>query len=433
VSDRQIGVRVISEETGRRRRQRFMILMLSSSRIGRQVASAFVCGRRLQLLHRQPQYQPQFNHQQHNLRYSSTADGAVAAPLRCTKKKSDRAPPKHLVDEKTVRAIGGRGGDGRVSFMKLFGNENAGPDGGDGGNGGHVVFRASENVTGLGHVAVELRAAAGERGYNKDCHGKCAGHEYVDVPVGTVVKDGAGRVVGDLSRPGVMFVAARGGAGGHGNRYFATDTEQTPEVAELGGAGEVLRYTLELSSIADFGLLGFPNAGKSTLLRAITRARPKVAPYPFTTLQPHLGVVRYNDQESVAVADLPGLIEDSHRDRGLGVSFLRHVQRCTALLLVVDLSAPEPWTYVDVLRHEVRCFSATVLDRPQLIVANKVDVDGARDNLAELRRRLPDDEIVEISAKHGVNLERLLKHMKRIYDQRRISAEVDAAAATDFD
>lgn len=352
--------------------------------------------------------------------------------MRCTKKKSDRAPPKHLVDVKAVRAAGGRGGDGRVSFMKLFGNENAGPDGGDGGNGGHVVFRAAENVTGLGHVAVELRAPAGERGYNKDCHGKCASHEYVDVPVGTVIKDGDGRVVGDLSRPGVMFVAARGGAGGHGNRYFATDTEQAPEVAELGGAGEVLQYTLELSSIADFGLLGFPNAGKSTLLRAITRARPKVAPYPFTTLQPHLGVVRYDDQESVAVADLPGLIEDSHRDRGLGVSFLRHVQRCTALLLVVDLSAPEPWTYVDVLRHEVRCFSATVLDRPQLIVANKVDVDGARDNLAELRRRLPDDEIIEISAKHGVNLERLLKHMKRVYDQRRKSVESEADAA-DFD
>ncbi|XP_025194797.1 mitochondrial ribosome-associated GTPase 2 [Melanaphis sacchari] len=422
--------------------------MWSSSRIGRQVASAFVCGRHAHPLHRQnlrprhpehqlqhqQQHQHQHLHLQHHRRwYSSAADEPVAAPLRSTKKKSDRAPPKHLVDVKTVRAIGGRGGDGRVSFMKLFGNENAGPDGGDGGNGGHVVFRASESVSGLGHVAVELRASAGERGYNKDCHGKCAQHEYVDVPVGTVIKDCDGRVVGDLCRPGVMFVAARGGAGGHGNRYFATDTEQAPEVAELGGAGEALRYTLELSSIADFGLLGFPNAGKSTLLRAITRARPKVAPYPFTTLQPHVGVIQYDDQESVAVADLPGLIEDSHRDRGLGISFLRHVQRCTALLLVVDLSAPEPWTYVDVLRHEVRCFSAPVLDRPQLIVANKVDVDGARDNLAELRRRLPDDEIVDISAKHGINLERLLKHMKRVYDRRRKSAEEDAAAAAGFD
>lgn len=326
-----------------------------------------------------------------------------------------------------MRASGGHGGDGRVSFMKLFGNENAGPDGGDGGNGGHVVFRASEGVTGLAHVASVLTGPCGEKGYGKDCHGKCAEHRMVDVPVGTVVKDSTGRVVGDLNGPGMMFVAARGGAGGHGNRYFATDTEQAPEVAELGGRGESLTYTLELSSIADFGLLGFPNAGKSTLLRAITRARPKVASYPFTTLQPYVGVVRYSDMESVAVADLPGLIENSHRNHGLGISFLRHVQRCMALLLLVDLSLPEPWSYVDVLRNEVRCFSEHILDRPQVIVANKIDVAGAPENLAALRRRLPDDTVIEISAKHGINLEHLLKHMKQVYDQQLADNERHAA------
>lgn len=357
---------------------------------------------------------------------------SVAAPLRSTKQKSDRAPSKHLVDVMTVQATGGRGGNGRVSFMKLFGNENAGPDGGDGGNGGHVVFRASESVSGLGHVRSVIRAPDGEGGYNKDCHGKCAAHVYVDVPVGTLIKDGVGRVVGDLSRPGVMFVASRGGAGGHGNRYFATDTEQAPEVAETGGLGETLRYTLELNSIADFGLLGFPNAGKSTLLRAITRARPKVAPYPFTTLQPYLGTVRYSDMETLTVADLPGLIEGSHRNNGLGVSFLRHVQRCTALLLLVDLSLPEPWTYVHVLRNEVRCFSgaAAVLGRPQIIVANKVDVPGARDNLAALRQMLPGDAVIDVSAKHGVNLELLLKHMKHIYDEYTSSGKRDGENAS---
>lgn len=330
------------------------------------------------------------------------------------------------MDVKTVRVSGGRGGNGSVSFMKLFGNENAGPDGGDGGTGGHVVFRASENVSGLGHLSLLIRAADGEKGYNKDCHGKCAEHHYVDVPIGTIIKDGTGRVVGDLSRSGMMFVAARGGAGGHGNRYFATDTEQAPEVAEMGAAGECLPYTLELSSIADFGLLGFPNAGKSTLLQAVTRARPKVAPYPFTTLQPYVGMIRYSDMESVAVADLPGLIEDSHRNHGLGISFLRHVQRCMALLLLVDLSLPEPWSYVHVLRNEVRCFSETILDRPQVIVANKIDVDGARENLAALKQQLPDDTVIEISAKHGVNLEFLLKHMKHIYDERRKAIEAAA-------
>lgn len=305
-----------------------------------------------------------------------------------------------------------------MSFMKLYGNEFAGPDGGDGGNGGHVVFRASENISGLGHIPTQLNGMPGEQGYNKDCHGKGAEHYYVDVPVGTVIKDGTGRVVGDLSRPGIMFVAARGGAGGHGNRYFATDTEQAPEVAEMGGEGESLNYTLELSSIADFGMLGFPNAGKSTLLRAITRARPKVASYPFTTLQPYVGVVRYSDMETLAVADLPGLIQDSHRNHGLGITFLRHIQRCMALMLVVDLTLAEPWSYVDVLRNEVRCFSETILDRPQLIVANKIDVDGARENLVALREKFPDDTVIEISAKHGVNLEFLLKRMKCIYDEK---------------
>lgn len=399
----------------------------SSFWIGRRIASTFVisCQRLQYQQHKQlhQQQQPQ-QHQQRRLQSSFSAD--VAIPLRSTKKKSNRAPSKHLVDVKTVRATGGHGGNGSVSFMKLFGNENAGPDGGDGGSGGHVVFRASENISGLAHVLTLIKAADGERGYNKDCHGKCAEHHFVDVPVGTVIKDDTGRVVGDLGRPGMLFVAARGGAGGHGNRYFATDTEQAPEVAEMGAVGECLSYTLELSSIADFGLLGFPNAGKSTLLRAITRARPKVAPYPFTTLQPYIGVVRYSDMETVAVADLPGLIEDSHLNHGLGISFLRHVQRCMALLLLVDLSLPEPWSYVHVLRNEVRCFSGTILDRPQLIVANKIDVDGAQENLAALKRQLPDDTIIEISAKHGVNLEFLLKRMKHIYDQQRIATEAAA-------
>lgn len=390
-----------------------------SSRIGRRIIVSAFAGRQRQLQWKQQkQWLSSLDDKEH---------WTVALPLRSVKHKSDRPPSQHLVDVKTVRTIGGRGGNGRVSFMKLFGNEFAGPDGGDGGHGGHVVFRASESVTGLAHVPVRIAAPDGEKGYNKDCHGKCAEHHFVDVPVGTVIKDGSGRVVGDLGRPGVMFVASRGGAGGHGNRYFATDTEQTPEVAETGGTGESLQYTLELSSIADFGLLGFPNAGKSTLLRAVTRARPKVASYPFTTLQPYVGVVRYSDMETVAVADLPGLIQDSHRNHGLGVSFLRHVQRCMALLLVVDLSLPEPWSYVRVLRDEVRYFSETVLARPQLIVANKVDVDGARDNLAELRRMLPDDTIIEVSAKHGVNLEHLLMHMKRIYDEK--AAEKAVAVA----
>ncbi|XP_063244608.1 mitochondrial ribosome-associated GTPase 2 [Bacillus rossius redtenbacheri] len=185
-------------------------------------------------------------------------------------------------------------------------------------------------------------------------------------------------VVADLQHEGCMFVAARGGAGGHGNHFFTSDTLQSPKVAECGAEGEQLDYVLELSSMANVGLIGLPNAGKSTLLRAISRARPKVASYPFTTLKPHVGIVQYDDYEQVAVADLPGLIEGSHKNRGLGIAFLKHAERCAVLVYVVDASCDKPWTHLWLLQHELGQFCKDMLSRSQLVVCNKVDLPGAQ-------------------------------------------------------
>uniref|UniRef100_A0A8D8MLN3 Mitochondrial ribosome-associated GTPase 2 n=3 Tax=Culex pipiens TaxID=7175 RepID=A0A8D8MLN3_CULPI len=339
----------------------------------------------------------------------------VAIALRSKKAKSDKPTTQYFVDCKHVRTIGGKGGDGCVSFLRLWCNENAGPDGGDGGNGGHVVLQASADVRDLNHVTVQLNADAGDNGRNKDCHGKNAGHTVVKVPLGTIVKSGEGKVVGDLDREGTMFVAARGGAGGKGNHFFISDLEQAPQVAEFGAQGEDKSYVLELRSMAHVGFIGLPNAGKSTLLRAISRARPKVAAYPFTTLKPHLGMVQYDDYEQIAVADLPGLIPDSHKNKGLGIQFLKHAERCNILLFVVDASAAEPWNAYHTLMHELTMFSEELAERPKMIIANKIDLPGAEENVQLLEHHV-DVPVVPISAKMGTNVAELLREIRIIYD-----------------
>ncbi|XP_063918320.1 mitochondrial ribosome-associated GTPase 2 isoform X2 [Zophobas morio] len=320
----------------------------------------------------------------------------VPQPLRSKKPKSTKTPVQNFVDLKSLRATGGRGGDGCISFLRLWSNEFAGPDGGDGGNGGHVIFKACVATKDLINVPAVIRAKDGEKGTNKDCHGKNADHCIIDVPVGTVVKNATGKVVGDLTTEGIMFVAARGGAGGKGNHFFVTDTEQAPEVCEYGAVGEELEYTLEIRSMAHVGLIGFPNAGKSTLLRAVSRARPKVAPYPFTTLKPYVGMVQYDDYEQIAVADLPGLIPDSHKNR--------------------DMSSEKPWEYLETLRYELSQFNENLLERPQLVIANKIDLAESEANL-ELLKQHTDLKIIPISAKLGMNISELLREVRILYDQ----------------
>lgn len=322
----------------------------------------------------------------------------------------------YFVDSKTVRTIGGKGGDGCISFLQLWCNERAGPDGGDGGNGGHIIFQASTDVRNLNHVHSVLRAEEGARGESKECHGKNAQHLIVKVPLGTIIRNTNGKIVGDLDKENLMFVAARGGAGGKGNRFFITHHEHSPKVCEYGPLGEDVTYTLEMRSMADIGFIGLPNAGKSTLLNAITRAKPKVAPYAFTTLRPHLGIIPYADHFQLTVADLPGLIEGSHENRGLGIQFLKHAERCSVLMFLLDASASEPWLHYEQLMFELEQFSKKLAERPQIVVANKIDMPQAEQNVLELRKRLQKD-VIGISAKKGINLSQLLQVMRDYYER----------------
>lgn len=239
----------------------------------------------------------------------------------------------------------------------------------------------------------------------------------MQVPIGTIVKDKEGYIVGDLHQKDMMFIAARGGAGGRGNKFFCTDEQQAPEICEYGAKGEDSNYYLELRSMAQVGFLGTPNAGKSTLLRAITRAKPKVAPYAFTTLKPHIGHIPFSDYEQIAVADLPGLIEGSAENRGLGIQFLKHAERCNTLLFVIDASGHEPWNDYLMLINEMQKFSPELITREKVIAANKIDLPGAEENIEIMREKLKDIPIIPISAKTGKNLDELLKLLRKIYDE----------------
>lgn len=262
-----------------------------------------------------------------------------------------------------------------------------------------------------------LTANPGDKGANKDCHGKNANHMIVKVPHGTIIRNSTGQVVGDLSAEGMMFVAARGGAGGKGNHFFASTTNVSPNVCEHGAKGEDISYYLELRSMAHVGFVGFPNAGKSTLLRALTRARPKVASYPFTTLKPHLGMIPFDDYEQITVADLPGIIPGSSENRGLGIQFLKHAERCNTLLFVIDSSCDEPWTHYFTLMDEIGKFSKELETRKKIIVANKIDVPGAEENVKLMKEKVGDIEIVSISAKMGTNMTGLLQTIRAHYDE----------------
>lgn len=307
-----------------------------------------------------------------------------------------------FVDIIDIRAKAGDGGNGCVSFHREKFVQQGGPDGGDGGKGGDIAFVASERMRTLMDFRFKRNFSAGNGadGSAGRCRGKAGEDIDIEVPVGTVVREKAsGRVLLDMREAGVRRVLMRGGNGGFGNARFATPTRQAPQFAKPGEKRPMMDLTLELKSIADVGLVGFPNVGKSTILSVVTSARPKIANYHFTTLQPNLGIVA-QDEFSFVMADIPGLVEGASQGVGLGHAFLRHIERTRLLVHVIDISGSEmrdPLEDYDAILAELKAYG-DLAARPMLIAANKCDLPGSEENLARLRAKLPDAEIFPVSA-----------------------------------
>ena len=318
-----------------------------------------------------------------------------------------------FVDEAKIWVFAGAGGNGAVAWHREPYKPKGGPDGGDGGDGGSVILRADRSVGTLLEVRdhPHIKATAGSPGEGKRRHGARGRDRIVLVPAGTVVYDRDGTLIADLANPGDELVAAAGGRGGKGNARFTTPTRRAPAFAQKGVGGEERKLRLELRLLADVGLVGFPNAGKSTLISRISKARPKIADYPFTTLSPNLGVVT-SGEESFVVADIPGLVEGAHAGKGLGHRFLRHVSRAAVLVFMVDLAATDrdPFLDHDVLTAELEAFDPELAKRPSIVVASKYDAAG--DRAGELSHRLP--AAFPISAVTGHNIPELVARLSEL-------------------
>jgi GTPase len=369
-----------------------------------------------------------------------------------------------FVDRIKIFAQAGKGGRGCVSFRREKFVPKGGPDGGDGGRGGDIVLRADQHTDHLAHLFYEpiIKAKNGGHGRGKKMHGRNAPEKTVKVPVGTMVYhlrdgDGGGRIedepsdeaipayedlidgseiseqtrgsvegrsrielLADLTHDGQQFLLCKGGAGGKGNVHFKSSRNRAPREYTEGGEGESGHFLFELRSIADAALVGYPNAGKSTLIQQISAARSKIAPYPFTTLHPVVGIVELDDYQRATVADIPGLIEGAHRNLGLGHDFLRHITRSGLLLFVLDMAGSEgrsPIADLESLRREIHLYAHPLSKRPWFIVANKMDLAGAEENLRDFKKRFPKGTIVPVSAKEGRGIGELKRLLKEWMDQ----------------
>ena len=366
-----------------------------------------------------------------------------------------------MYDVATITVKAGRGGDGAMSFRREAYVPRGGPDGGNGGRGGDVILVVNPHLNTLAHFQHRRRFEAedGRNGGGQNKTGRSGKPKYVEVPPGTVVRDAeTGRVLGDLTRPGQQLVVARGGRGGRGNAMFATPTNQAPQIAENGEPGERRTLALELKLIADIGIVGLPNAGKSTLLAALTAARPKIADYPFTTLRPNLGVAHLDDERTVVLADIPGLIEGASQGVGLGLEFLRHIERTRVLIHLIDGLSDDPLRDYQTVNREMAAFGHGLSDKPQIVAMTKMDLPDAQaafelfvgeGKIADARRAAQDASslhlpafgspapnrplaVLPISAATGENVRELLNRAVRVLDALPPPAELEPEPALDL-
>jgi GTPase len=330
----------------------------------------------------------------------------------------------HFIDQASIRVEAGNGGRGCIAFRREKFVPKGGPSGGDGGAGGSVWVLATRRLNTLYHLQFQRlwKGGRGEHGMGSNCSGENGNDVTIELPVGSVIREKAtGELIADLAQDGERILIAKGGRGGWGNQHFATATRQAPRFAQPGEEGETRELFIELKLIADVGLVGLPNAGKSTLISVISAAKPKIADYPFTTLIPNLGVVSADDQETFVVADIPGLIEGAHEGHGLGDQFLRHVERCSVLVHLVDLSVNEqPDVDAEVIARELAAYSETLAQKPRIVCGSKLDsaIDGNSEKLHAYASANGYD-YHEISAVVGDGVKELVRMLARFVREHR--------------
>lgn len=327
-----------------------------------------------------------------------------------------------FIDKVKVKLKAGDGGDGIVAFRHVKYNPLGGPSGGDGGDGGSIIFEVDTNKSTLLDLRFSklIKAKDGENGKTNNMHGQSATDVVVKVPLGTVIKDDAtDEVIADLCEIGQREVICAGGRGGIGNQHFATSKNSAPEYAKIGQLGEYKECTIELKLLADVGLVGFPSVGKSTLLSVVSNARPEIADYPFTTLRPHLGIVKSKDGRSFVMSDLPGLIEDASEGKGLGLDFLRHIERCRVILHVIDMSGIErdPLDDYVIINKELAKYSENLSKRPQIVLANKMDEENAEENYQRFVEKYPDVKVFKAVTLIGEGLDPVLYALADLLDK----------------
>ena len=336
-----------------------------------------------------------------------------------------------FIDQAEITVISGKGGDGAVHFRREKYVPRGGPDGGDGGHGGSVIFEVSTHLNTLYTFRNKrrFRAQNGTRGGGSNQTGRSADDLIIPVPAGTLIYDSdSGELLGDLAAEGERLLVCKGGRGGRGNARFATSRNKAPRIAEKGEPGQERNLRLELKLIADIGLVGVPNAGKSTFLSVVTNAKPKIAPYPFTTLVPNLGVAELDIENSLVLADIPGLIEGAHQGIGLGHDFLRHIQRTRVLIHLLDGIGEDPLLDFAQINSELALFDPALAEKPQLVVLNKMDLPEVQDRWPEVRQAIEDRgyEVMSMSAVTGESVRKVLYRAAELLAQAPPPPEIEA-------